>query len=415
MTQAKSKAFQYQTVLIAAFLGWMFDGLEMGMFPLIARPALQQMQHNSVVMSEAFVGHWMGVITALFLLGAAFGGVIFGWLGDRIGRVGAMSLSILTYSLCTGAILFTQTPVQLGLARFFAAFGMGGEWSLGVALVMEIWPDKYRTRLAGLIGAANNVGFLLISLVGMLFMVTQQSWRWVALVGALPALLVVWIIRYVPESERWKDAVSTGRLRPLAEIARTPLLKTTVIASVLSGIILIGSWGSMQWLPLWADKMAGPTMPQAKAYTQAVMAIGAIIGAVIGAWLSNMIGRRLAYFVFCLSSLLSCGLLFRAISQYGVAFLLLAFLASLITTTFYGWLPLYLPELFPTRVRATGQGIAMNVGRVLAAAGAIQMGTLMQAFHGSYARAGAVITLIYVPGLLVIWLGPETKGKLLPE
>jgi uncharacterized protein (AIM24 family) len=90
-------------------------------------------------------------------------------------------------------------------------------------------------------------------------------------------------------------------------------------------------------------------------------------------------------------------------------------LASVITSTFYGWLPLYLPELFPTRVRATGQGIALNIGRVLAAAGALQMGALMQAFHGSYAGAGAVITLIYAPGLFVIWLGPETKGKLLPE
>jgi SHS family sialic acid transporter-like MFS transporter len=165
---SKSKALQYQTVLIAAFLGWMFDGLEMGMFPLIARPALQQMQHHAAALSEAFVGHWMGVITALFLVGAALGGLLFGWLGDHIGRVRAMSLSILSYSLCTGAIFFTQTPVQLGAARFFAAFGMGGEWSLGVALVMEIWPEEYRTRLAGLIGAANNLGFLLISLVGVL-------------------------------------------------------------------------------------------------------------------------------------------------------------------------------------------------------------------------------------------------------
>ena len=185
-------------------------------------------------------------MTAAFLVGAALGGVTFGWLGDRIGRVRAMSLSILSYSLCTGAIFFTQTPVQLGAARFVAAFGMGGEWSLGVALVMEIWPEEYRTRLAGLIGAANNLGFLLISLVGVLLPATQRSWRWVALLGALPALLVVWIIRYVPESPRWKNAAAAGHIQPLKEIASTPLLKTTVIASVLCGIALIGSWGSVQ-------------------------------------------------------------------------------------------------------------------------------------------------------------------------
>jgi MFS transporter, SHS family, sialic acid transporter len=411
----KLEAFQYRAVLIAAFLGWMFDGLEMGMFPLIARPALRQMQHNSIVVSDAFVGHWMGVITALFLLGAALGGVFFGWLGDRMGRVGAMSICILTYSLFTGTILFAQTPAQLGALRFFAAFGMGGEWSLGVALVMEIWPDKHRSMLAGLIGAANNVGFLLIALIGMAIPVTEHSWRWVALLGALPALLVFWIIRYVPESERWKKAAATGHLHPLAEIAGGPLLKTTVIACALSGIALIGSWGSVQWLPLWADKMAGPGLPAAKAYTQALIAVGAIIGALIGAWLSKILGRRPAYFVFSLGSLLSCALLFRAINQYGAAFLLLAFWAGMITTTFYGWMPLYLPELFPTRVRATGQGIALNAGRVLAAFGAIQMGVLMQSFKGSYARAGAVITLVYALGLLVIWLGPETKGRLLPE
>jgi MFS transporter, SHS family, sialic acid transporter len=412
---SKSKALEYQTVLIAAFLGWMFDGLEMGMFPLIARPALQQMQHHSAAVSEAFVGHWMGVITALFLLGAALGGLLFGWLGDRIGRVRAMSLSILSYSLCTGAIFFTQTPVQLGAARFFAAFGMGGEWSLGVALVMEIWPEEYRTRLAGLIGAANNLGFLLISLVGVLLPATQRSWRWVALLGALPALLVVWIIRYVPESPRWKNARAAVHIQPLKEIAGTPLLKTTVIASVLCGIALIGSWGSVQWLPLWADKMAGAAMPTAKAYTEAVTAVGAMTGAFLGAWFSRVLGRRPAYFIFCLSSLLCCGFLFRAIDQYGPVFLLIAFLVGVVTTSFYGWAPLYLPELFPTRVRATGQGIALNTGRVLAAVGALQMGALMQAFAGSYARAGAVVTLIYLPGLMVIWLGPETKGKPLPE
>jgi len=411
----KSEAFRYQAVLIAAFLGWMFDGVEMGMFPLIARPALQEMQHGSALISDAFVGHWMGVITALFLLGAAIGGAFFGWLGDRMGRVRPMTICILVYSLFTGAILFAQTPIQLGALRFFAAFGMGGEWSLGVALVMEIWPDRHRSMLAGLIGAANNVGFLLIALAGMAIPVTQHSWRWVAMLGAFPAVLVLWIIRYVPESDRWKKAAATGHLQPLREIARTPLLKTTAIACVLSGIALIGSWGSVQWLPLWADKMAGSTMPAAKAYTQALIAVGAIVGAMIGAWLGKILGRRPAYFVFSLVSLLSCALLFRAINQYGAAFLLLAFWAGLVTTTFYGWLPLYLPELFPTRVRATGQGIALNMGRVLAAVGAIQMGVLMQTFKGSYARAGSVITLIYALGLLVIWLGPETKGRLLPE
>src|SRR5262245_20848323 len=122
-------------VLSAALLGWMFDGLEMAIFPLVARPALQSMMPASAfVAQDQFVGVWMGRITALFLLGAAGGGLVFGWLGDRLGRVRAMTLSILTYSIFTGLCFFANAPWQLGMLRFIAAFGMGGEWSLGVAL-----------------------------------------------------------------------------------------------------------------------------------------------------------------------------------------------------------------------------------------------------------------------------------------
>src|SRR5437867_7916406 len=131
-------------VLTAAFLGWMFDGMEMGIFPLVARPALQQMQLLSSILDEKFVQRWMGIVTALFLLGAACGGLVFGWLGDRVGRVKAISSSILCYSLFTGMCYFAAQPWQLGLFRFIAALGMGGEWALGVALVMEIWPESKR-------------------------------------------------------------------------------------------------------------------------------------------------------------------------------------------------------------------------------------------------------------------------------
>ena len=158
--------------LAAALLGWMFDGLEMGLFPLVARPALQQMQTGTQV-SDAFIGHWMGIITAAFLLGAAAGGLAFGWLGDRVGRVRALSLSVLTYSLFTGLTYFAQTPWHLALTRFCAALGMGGEWSLGVALVMEVWPERFRPMLAGIIGAAANVGFALIAIIGLFFSVIQ--------------------------------------------------------------------------------------------------------------------------------------------------------------------------------------------------------------------------------------------------
>jgi MFS family permease len=454
------------SVLAAAFLGWMFDGLEMGLFPLIARPSLQQMQATGgAVVSDAFVGQWMGYATAAFLIGAALGGVVFGWLGDRIGRVRAMSLSILCYSLFTGCLYFSTQPWHLALFRFIAALGMGGEWSLGVALVMEVWPDKSRPLMAGLIGVASNVGFASIAVVGLFFRVTVDSWRWVALVGAAPALLTLGISFFVPESEKWQHAVKSrdSRQDPLTEIfgsawllycaalsgavalhffgglslwlcaligglasaiiaflprkvkADGPLVRKTLIGTALASVALIGTWGSVQWLPLWADKMTGGLEPTAKAYTQVSSALGAIAGCLLGAWVGGFISRRMAYFLLCLGSLVSCAWLFRGFDSYSVSFLALTFLVGGLTAAFYGWLPLYLPELFPTRVRATGQGIGYNAGRVLAAVGALQMGALMQTFHGSYAQAGAVITLVYAVGMVIIWIAPETKGKPLPE
>jgi MFS family permease len=402
-------------VLAAAFLGWMFDGLEMGIFPLVARPALQTMMPASAAGAEDFVGRWMGYITALFLVGAAGGGLAFGWLGDRIGRVRAMTLSILTYSIFTGLCYFAQAPWHLGALRFVAAFGMGGEWSLGVALVMESWPRDKRPWLAGIIGAASNVGYLLIALLGYHFKITRDSWRWVMIAGAAPAVLGLAIQMVVPESERWKEAVKKGAVRPLREIFSGHLLKPTLLAIAFSSVALIGTWGSIQWLPLWADQLTGGKAPEAKAATLILAATGAIIGCVVGALVAGKIGRRPAYFGLCLFSLILCGCLFRMVGHYGAVFLVLVGAVGAVTAAFYGWLPLYLPELFPTRVRATGQGLGYNFGRILAAAGALAQGQLVGYYGGSYAKAGATLTLIYAIGLVLIWFAPETKGRPLPD
>ena len=403
-------------VLGAAFLGWMFDGVEMGIFPLVARPALQSMMPELANQGQdQFVGLWMGRITALFLFGAAFGGLAFGWLGDRVGRVRAMTLSILTYSVFTGLCFFAVEPWHLGALRFIAAFGMGGEWSLGVALVMESWPRDKRPMLAGIIGAASNVGFGLIACTGLLFKVSQHSWRWVMIAGAAPALLAVAIQAMVPESERWKESVKKGAVRPLSELFSGGLLPVTLLAIGLASVALIGTWGSVQWLPLWADQLTHGKVLSAKATTQLLSALGAVVGSVLGALVAGNVGRRPAYFGLCLLSLALCAYLFRFVNEYGAEFLVLVTLVGGITAAFYGWLPLYLPELFPTRVRATGQGLCYNSGRILAAVGALTQGQLVSAYGGSYARAGATVTLIYLVGMLVIWLAPETKGKPLPE
>jgi MFS family permease len=291
---------------------------------------------------------------------------------------------------------------------------MGGEWSLGVALVMECWPERHRPRLAGAIGAASNVGFALIGLITLSFKVTVDSWRWVMVVGAAPALLTFFIRLFVPESQRWKESVTGIVARPIREIFSPGMLKTTLLAIAFASIALIGTWGSVQWAPVWADKLTDGKVPEAKALTGLVSAIGAIVGCIVGPLVGGAIGRRPTYFLLCLLSLITCGYLFRAFDSYGPAFLLAVGAVGATTASFYGWLPLYLPELFPTRARATGQGLSFNFGRILAAGGALVQGGLVEHF-GSYAKAGAIVTLVYALGLVLIWLAPETKGKPLPD
>ena len=403
--------------LTAAFLGWMFDGMEMGIFPLVARPALQEMQSKAGIPGEQFVQSWMGIVTALFLLGAAFGGFAFGWLGDRIGRVKAMTWSILCYSIFTGFGYFATEPWHLGMFRFIAALGMGGEWALGVALVMECWPEKLRPLMAGLIGAAANFGYALIALIAILFPITPDSWRWVMMVGAAPALLTFFIRLFVPESEKWKAAtqLEKPKLTPLQEIFGPGLRKNTLLAIAFASIALIVTWGIVQWIPLWADSMTGGKQPKVKGYIQLVSSIGAICGCILAPLIGGRLGRRPVYFGLCLSSFVVCSYLFRSFSEFNTLFLVVVGLVGMTTAAFYGWLPLYLPELFPTRVRATGQGLAFNFGRVLAAAGAWQMPNLMAFFEKSYPKAGAAIVFVYLIGMVIIWFAPETKGKPLPE
>jgi MFS family permease len=420
--------------LIAALLGWMFDGFEMGLFPLVGRPALLELG----VPTDA-IGTWFSAIIAVFLVGAATGGMLFGWLGDRFGRVRAMVWSVLAYAIFSGLCGFAEAPWQIALLRFFASLGMGGEWSLGVALVMEIWPSTSRPVMAALIGAAANVGYLLVALIGLglvhvidgltgalrsihlpepwieyLISADKSGWRLLMVLGAAPALLTFFIRIFVPESERWKSAARSSPRVRVADIFQPGLARHTVLGIALGAIALLGTWGSVQWLSAWADKLSNK-LPGARAWAQVYSSSGAVIGTVLAALLADFLNRRLAYFLLSLVSLASCAYLFWSEWSYGGAFLITVGVVGGATAGFYGWLPLYLPELFPTRVRATGQGVAFNSGRVLAAAGTLAGGQVLNYFNEDYAAMCRVISLVYVFGLVVIWFCPETKGKPLPE
>jgi MFS family permease len=514
----KASARSRYMALTAALLGWMFDGLEMGLFPLVARPALNDLLHNP---GDDVIGRWFAVATAGFLVGAATGGVLFGWLGDRLGRVRALTLSVLTYAVFSGLCGVATAAWQIAFLRFVSALGMGGEWSLGVALVMEVWPNRSRALMAGLIGAAANFGYMFIALLGLglgrfigplgdglrslglpeswvASLVGHSGWRLLMLLGATPALLTFLIRLFVPESSRWQHAKAQGKttgwaardlvgvligaavccalialwaadlhivvggadwtwavrlggsllalavvtvcylypvVRYLQRSAVTtdapwgPTVRRMLLGACLSGVALLGTWAAIQWAPVWADQLAEKEAQaraaatgtpvakdtEAKANTQIFAALGAVVGTLLAAFLGDWIGRRLSYAVLCLTSLGSALLFFRTNDHVGAWFLATVFLAGACTASFYGWLPLYLPELFPTRIRATGQGFSFNFGRILAAVGTLQTGALMNAFDKNYAEACSRMSLIYVAGLLLIWLAPETRGRPLPE
>ncbi len=417
--------------LAAAVLGWMFDGLEMGIFPLVGRPALTEM------LGGGDIGPWFGRIIAVFLVGAAFGGFGLGWLGDRIGRTRAMVWSVLAYSIFSGLGAIVTAPWQLAVFRFLAALGMGGQWALGVALVMEIFPSKSRPLMAGVIGASANIGFLLIaglaiglsSILAWLSPVMHSilpdalatvllrngSWRMLMILSAFPALLTFLIRVFVPESEMWEaNSKKENSKVGLGDLFKNGLGKHTLLGAALGAVALMGTWASVQWIPAWAGKISAG-IPNVAAKVQIASALGAIVFSLGFGLIAERLNRRIAYFALSLLSLVSCAVLFRLDMHYGMGFLFWTFFVGGITAGFYGLLPLYLPELFPTRVRAMGSGVTFNAGRFIAAAGAIYGGVMVKSFGGDIARMCSVVSLVYALGLFIIWFAPETKGKPLPE
>ena len=493
MAETRQSNFPKYMALTAALLGWMFDGFEMGLFPLAGKPALNDLLGTP---DAKVVNEWFGVIIALFLVGAATGGVLFGWLGDKFGRVKAMALSIGAYSIFSGLCAFAGEAWHIAVLRFLASLGMGGEWSLGVALVNEIWPGKSRAFMAGLIGAAANVGFMLVGIIARIVEPMREifagmgmsegllekffgndAWRFLMVIGALPALLVFFVRLWVPESEKWlhekekgatdhwssADLVgvflgclgSLGVVYVWSPLAGDIEIFLRIFCTLLGlgiagfgflipvkqylkratevGMIEAGAGKQIMGRMLFGAGLAGVALlgawgvlqwvaayagqiagADARANTQIAVALGAIVGTIIAAVVADRFGRRMTYFAICIGSILTAFGLFQEGMEYGTAFLAWGFLAGAIMASFFGFFPFYFPELFPTAVRATAQGFAFNFGRVIAAIGGLQTATLIAAFDGDFLKAAKTMSAIYVVGAILIWFGPETKNEL-PE
>jgi MFS transporter, SHS family, sialic acid transporter len=432
---AELTALQRWLVLAVAFLGWMFAGLEISSFVLLARPAMFSLLGPAADRpgAEALVGGWFAWFQCAFLLGAATGGWVFGWLGDRAGRTRAMAASILCYSLLTGLSYFASDPYTLLVLRFAACLGIGGVWPNAVSLAVEALPNVSRPLMAGLMGAAANVGFVILGLVCYAVPVTADSWRWVLLVGAAPCLLGFFALVYVPESPRWLEtaggAGASGEPKPIREILQPPLLRRTLIGICLGAVPVIGTSANANWLVPWTDRVADESHlartaqdetavraprggdPRLKAWTQVMRSGGAVFGSLLGGWIASLFGRRLTYFLISLASFLISSYIYAFLVPGDPNFARFAFLLGFVGVTYFGWLPLYLPELFPTRVRSSGTGVTFNSGRILAAASVLGAGALMRAFDGDYARVGMFTGLVYVVGMIVICFAPDTTAK----
>ncbi|MCA9142689.1 MAG: MFS transporter [Planctomycetaceae bacterium] len=405
-------------VLVTAFLGWMCAGWQLAISSIAMRDAAKDLLPDG---SEADVAAWFGRLTCAFLLGAAFGGYVFGVVGDRFGRAKAMGFAILWYSGFSAATVFVADPWQLWAIRFLTCMGVGGMWPNGIALVSEAWPNISRPFLAGAIGTAANFGIMLLSGIASWKPVTVDDWHWIMWFGATPFALGLLVLFAVPESPHWlalgngKGDGTKPKLAGIGEIFKRPLLATTLLGIALGTIPLFGGWGCSNWAMPWAADVGTPEL---KAHLSLARSLPGTISSLLGGGIAMLIGRRRAYFLASLGSLVSAQVLFLCLTPDGDHFWFIFWFASLgfFSGFFFGWLPLCLPELFPTRVRATGAGVSFNWGRIATAVGVVASGELLRTvFHGNYSQVGSITGLIYVAGMVVIVFTPDTSQRTLQE
>jgi MFS transporter, SHS family, sialic acid transporter len=402
-------------VLAAAFLGLLFDGVELGLMPVASLSVSKSLLGDAF--TPAAGGDWFARFTAALMLGAAIGGIALGNLGDRIGRSRAMGVSILFYSVCAALGGFVTSQEQMLVLRFFVGLGVGGMWPNGIALVAESWPTASKATVSGVMAAGLNAGILMLAQLAQVWPITPDSWRWIFQLAGLPAVLGLLVLAALPESPQWlatragqgrqAGGGAAAKSQPLATLFGPALLRTTLAAVLVSAIPMVGAWSASKWMVPWADSVAGPTQASYKAMTQGWWAAGSVIGSFVGAQLVGWLGRRGSYLLISAAATAATAAMFRLTAPLQPSFLPIVFVQGFVSTLFFGWLAVYLPALFPVNVRATGSGLAYNSGRFLTAVGVLASGWLFAALGGDYARVGGILSLVYAVGLAAIWLAPN--------
>jgi MFS family permease len=397
---------------IAAWLGWLFDGFDMHIYTLVALPFVALLIGSQPTSSDT--GWYASWIQAAFLVGWALGGAFFGRVGDRLGRSRALMLTILTYAIFTGASFFATAWWHLLIFRFLAALGIGGEWAVGAALISETWPKSWRPWLAGILQSAVNIGVLLAMLAGG--MMVDLPPNYVFLIGILPALLVVWIRRAVPEPAEWHAAkLEAGSMQPrVGDLFRGNVRRTTLLTLGVCGLSLTAHWAFMFW-----SVQHLRNLPETVAFTdgqRTAMVANALIllmcTAIVGNLTASAIARALGYrltivlgFVFYFSAMFFTYYVPR---DYQTMFWWLAVIGLCQGT--FGLFTMYMPPLFPTLLRTTGAGFCYNFGRIAAAAGTVFFGAFGRL--GDYRMALLYASFLFVPAaVLAMFLGEPADER----
>ena len=426
----------YQWAVIgAAWMGWGFDIFDALLFNYVAGNCVPTLTGKVLGSPEAreVTALWTGRLTSILLMGWAVGGIFFGWLADRVGRTRTLLFTILLYSAGTALCAVAPNIWLLTLFRVISSLGIGGEWAAGAAMVAEVVPAHKRVEAGALLYTAAPAGLILASLVNetvagnWLKSTPESSWRYVFLFGLLPALAALAMRLVLKEPETWIRGAQESQPR-LAELFSARYRHLTLSGLVTAIIALIGWWSVSAFMPLvasglasdWAESQsirgeALETLRQAwKTRATYYFSLGGFIGTLATVPASKYLGRKPMFGLYFTLSALALGMTF-GFQMEPTTRLAMFFLIGLSIFGVFGSFTYYLPELFPTRLRATGSGFCYNVGRIITAAGPLLVGIVAQQGHTRAMEVLLYLTLVPICGLLLLPLVVETKGKSLEE
>jgi MFS family permease len=431
----RSLTRQQWRVLAASNLAWLFDGFEIYALFLTVGFALHQLLDPT---QYAAIPRYAGYVLATTVFGWATGGVIGGIIADYIGRKRTMMLAILAYSLTTGLSAIAWNWQSFAALRFLVGVGIGSEWATGASIVSELWPDHARGKGGGLLQSGAGIGSFVASGVWLLLGgLGPNAWRWMYLVGVLPALLVLWIWRGMPESARWEaaserrraaqaqrrsGALLEGESAVLTRFTVTDMFVDRSIRGRLIGAFLmmlsvtLGFWGVATFVPTYVGTVAAKAGLSAAHYAAVAGLLGtgvAIFGFIALGFLSDAIGRKpttMLYYFMCLMLTPVVYLWAQSMPALLAAVTVFGFF----TGGIWAWAPVWLPELFPTRMRGTAVAFCFNAPRWISCIGPLIAGTLIVGL-GGYGPAATLVGLFFILGVVTAPFLPETKGKPLPD